>query len=112
MDLRLNLSPLKDGQQLTQGVAIVLEDLTEKNQLEAQHRLFERMVSPAVIEQIRSQQPAARRAAPRDHHPVRRYPRLYQLQRDGLTRKNWCQSSTVTWPPPRNAVLSEGRHDR
>lgn len=52
IDLRFNLSPLKDAQQETQGVAIVLEDLTEKKQLEAQRRLFERMVSPAVIEQL------------------------------------------------------------
>jgi PAS domain S-box-containing protein len=52
VDLRLSLSPLKDSQQATQGVAIVMEDLTEKKKLEAQRRLFERMVSPAVIEQL------------------------------------------------------------
>ena len=52
LDLRLNLSPLKDVQQNTQGVAIVMEDLTEKKKLEAQRRLFERMVSPAVISQL------------------------------------------------------------
>jgi adenylate cyclase len=52
VDLRLNLSPLKDGDQVTQGVAIVMEDLTEKKHLEAQRRLFERMVSPAVIDQL------------------------------------------------------------
>jgi adenylate cyclase len=33
-------------------VAIVLDDLTERKKLEAQRRLFERMVSPAVIEQL------------------------------------------------------------
>ncbi|RJP50780.1 MAG: adenylate/guanylate cyclase domain-containing protein [Anaerolineaceae bacterium] len=49
---RLILSPLKDGAQKTQGVAIVLDDLTERKKLEAQRRLFERMVSPAVIEQL------------------------------------------------------------
>ncbi|HNK62835.1 MAG TPA: adenylate/guanylate cyclase domain-containing protein [Anaerolineales bacterium] len=49
---RLNLSPLKDASQKTQGVAIVLDDLTERKKLEAQRRLFERMVSPAVIEQL------------------------------------------------------------
>jgi adenylate cyclase len=48
----LNLSPLKDAGQKTQGVAIVLDDLTERKKLEAQRRLFERMVSPAVIEQL------------------------------------------------------------
>jgi len=52
VDLLVNLSPLKDAQQTTQGVAIVLDDLTEKKRMEAQHRLFERMVSPAVIAQI------------------------------------------------------------
>ncbi|MBT3337430.1 MAG: GAF domain-containing protein [Anaerolineae bacterium] len=52
VDWRLNLSPLKDANQNTQGVAIVLDDLTERRQLEAQRRLFQRMVSPAVIQQI------------------------------------------------------------
>jgi len=52
VDWRLNLSPLKDANQTTQGVAIVLDDLTERKALEAQRRLFERMVSPAVIRQI------------------------------------------------------------
>lgn len=50
--LSLNLSPLKDASQKTQGIAIVIDDLTEKKHLEAQKRLFERMVSPAVIEQL------------------------------------------------------------
>ncbi len=52
VDWRLNLSPLKDANQNTQGVAIVLDDLTERKALEAQRRLFERMVSPAVIQQL------------------------------------------------------------
>ena len=52
VDWRLTLSPLKDANQVTQGVAIVLDDLTERKALEAQRRLFERMVSPAVIQQI------------------------------------------------------------
>jgi len=51
-DWRLNLSPLKDAEQATQGVAIVLDDMTEHNRLEAQRRLLERMVSPAVLDQI------------------------------------------------------------
>ncbi len=50
--LSFNLSPLKDATQATQGVAIVVDDLTEKKRLEAQRRLFERMVSPLVIEQL------------------------------------------------------------
>jgi adenylate cyclase len=52
LTLSLNLSPLKDVDQTTRGVAIVLEDLTEQKRLEGQRRLFERMVSPAVIEQL------------------------------------------------------------
>ena len=52
LDWRLNLSPLKDADQTTQGVAIVLDDMTEHNRLEAQRRLLERMVSPAVLDQI------------------------------------------------------------
>jgi PAS domain S-box-containing protein len=52
VDWRLNLSPLKDADKTTQGVAIVLDDLTERKRLEAQRRLFERMVSPAVINQL------------------------------------------------------------
>jgi PAS domain S-box-containing protein len=52
VDWRMNLSPLKDAGQKTQGVAIVLDDLTERKKLEAQRRLFERMVSPAVIDQL------------------------------------------------------------
>jgi PAS domain S-box-containing protein len=52
VDLRLSLSPLKTVDKQTQGVAIVLDDLTERKRLEAQRRLFERMVSPAVIDQL------------------------------------------------------------
>ena len=52
VSLSLNLSPLKDAAQATQGVAIVLDDLTEKKRLEARSRLFGRMVSPKVIAQV------------------------------------------------------------
>jgi PAS domain S-box-containing protein len=52
VDWHLNLSPLKDAGSKTQGVAIVLDDLTERKKLEAQRKLFERMVSPAVINQL------------------------------------------------------------
>ncbi len=52
VDWRLNLSPLKDADQITQGIVIVLDDMTERKKLEAQHRLLERMVSPAVLDQI------------------------------------------------------------
>jgi adenylate cyclase len=52
VDWRFNLSPLKDDSKKTQGIAIVLDDLTERKRLEAQRKLFERMVSPAVINQL------------------------------------------------------------
>ena len=51
-DWRLNLSPLKDADQNTQGVAIVVDDMTEHNKLQGQRRLLQRMVSPAVLDQI------------------------------------------------------------
>jgi adenylate cyclase len=50
--LLINLSPLVDVNNTTQGVTIVLDDVTEKKRLQAQGHLFERMVSPAVIQQI------------------------------------------------------------
>ncbi|HSB02812.1 MAG TPA: adenylate/guanylate cyclase domain-containing protein [Anaerolineales bacterium] len=52
VDWRFNLSPLKDADQKTQGVAIVLDDMTEHKKLEAQRSLLRRMVSPAVLDQI------------------------------------------------------------
>jgi PAS domain S-box-containing protein len=52
VDWRFNLSPLKDAGQKTQGVAIVLDDMTERKKLEAQRKLLRRMVSPAVLDQI------------------------------------------------------------
>ncbi len=52
----LNISPLRDASLSTQGVAIVMDDLTEKKRLEAQRQLFEKMVSPAVISQLNPNQ--------------------------------------------------------
>ncbi|HEX2995552.1 MAG TPA: adenylate/guanylate cyclase domain-containing protein, partial [Anaerolineales bacterium] len=52
VDWRFNLSPLKDAEQKTQGVAIVLDDMTERKKLEAQRGLLQRMVSPAILDQI------------------------------------------------------------
>jgi len=52
VDWRFNLSPLKDAGQKTQGVAIVLDDMTEQKKLEAQRSLLQRMVSPAILAQI------------------------------------------------------------
>lgn len=52
LNLRFNLSPLKDANGTILGAAIVMEDETETRHLEAQRRLFERMVSPVVIDQL------------------------------------------------------------
>lgn len=49
---RINLAPLKDANQITSGVTMVFDDLTERKKLEAHHRLLERMVSPAVLNQL------------------------------------------------------------
>jgi adenylate cyclase len=50
--LRTSLSPLKDANEETQGIAIVLEDLTEQRKLESRYQWFQRYVSPAVIERL------------------------------------------------------------
>jgi PAS domain S-box-containing protein len=52
LHLRFNLSPLIDANGTILGAAIVMEDETETRHLEAQRRLFERMVSPVVIDQL------------------------------------------------------------
>ena len=56
--LRLHISPLKDSFQKTSGVTIVLNDLTERRQLEQQvqqvRETFERYVVPGVVEQLLS----------------------------------------------------------
>jgi adenylate cyclase len=52
LTLSFNLSPLQDGDNRLQGVAIVFDDLTEQKRLESQRRLFGRMVPPQVIEQL------------------------------------------------------------
>ncbi|MBN1956046.1 MAG: GAF domain-containing protein [Anaerolineae bacterium] len=56
--LRLHISPLKDNHEETTGIAIVLDDLTERRQLERQVQLvratFQRYVAPQVVEQLLS----------------------------------------------------------
>jgi PAS domain S-box-containing protein len=56
--LRMNLSPLKDSHDVTTGVTIVVDDLTERRQLEERVRrirgTFERYVAPAVVERLLS----------------------------------------------------------
>jgi adenylate cyclase len=53
---RFNLSPLIDANNEILGTAIIMEDVTETRRLEAQRRLFERMVAPAVIDQLNPDQ--------------------------------------------------------
>jgi adenylate cyclase len=50
--LRTSISPLKDADDEMQGVAIVVDDLTEQRRLEARYQQFQRYLSPAVIEQL------------------------------------------------------------
>lgn len=50
--LTVSMAPLVGSEEGTRGVTVVLDDVTERRRLEAQRRLFERMVSPAVIEQL------------------------------------------------------------
>ncbi len=54
VNLSMNLSPLKDAKEETLGVAIVVDDLTEKKKLEALRDMFRRYVSPTVIEELLS----------------------------------------------------------
>lgn len=54
--LNINISPLKGSNPNKKEITIVIEDLTEKKRLEAHRRLFERMVSPAVIEELAQNQ--------------------------------------------------------
>ncbi len=50
--LALSITPLRTSSDDIQGLTVVLDDLTDKRRLEATRRLFERMVSPAVIDQL------------------------------------------------------------
>lgn len=49
--LRCNLSVLRGAEQVL-GIAIVIDDVTTLKQMEAQRRLLEHMVSPAILSQI------------------------------------------------------------
>jgi PAS domain S-box-containing protein len=54
--LRMNLSPLKDSRDVTNGVAIVVDDLTLQRELEAKaqriQETFQRYVAPAVVRRL------------------------------------------------------------
>ncbi len=53
VSLRMNFSPLKDAHERTQGVAIVLDDLTEIKRREAQIAGVRRYLPPEVVDGIR-----------------------------------------------------------
>ena len=48
----LNVAPLKDGGQGNQGLAIVVDDVTEKKRLQNKFEVFTRMVPPQVVERL------------------------------------------------------------
>ncbi len=52
--LRANISPLKDADERIQGLAFVVDDLTEQRRLEAHYQMFRRILPPAVVEQLPS----------------------------------------------------------
>ncbi len=52
LNLTLSLSPLKDDNGVGQGVAIVVNDLTEKKRLQAVREMFRRYVSPIVVDRL------------------------------------------------------------
>lgn len=54
VNLSLDLAPLKDAQEQTQGVTIVVDDITETKRLRAVHDMFRRYVSPAVVDRLPS----------------------------------------------------------
>jgi adenylate cyclase len=54
VNLKLKLSPLRDTRQVTQGVAIVVDDLTELKQREDQLKVVSKYLTPAMVENIQS----------------------------------------------------------
>lgn len=53
-NLNLKFSPLRAGTQTTEGVAIVVDDLTEIKQREAQLNVVRRYLTPAMVDNIES----------------------------------------------------------
>ncbi|MEA3376480.1 MAG: adenylate/guanylate cyclase domain-containing protein [Chloroflexota bacterium] len=52
VNLRMTLSPLRQGTRPLEGVTVVMEDLTRQRKLESRFRLFQRYLSPTVIERL------------------------------------------------------------
>lgn len=54
INLNLKLSPFRDANHTTQGVAIVLDDLTQLKQQQAQLGLIRRYLTPAMLDNIQT----------------------------------------------------------
>lgn len=54
VNLSVNLAPLKDAQNQTHGVTMVMDDTTETRRLQAVQDMFRRYVSPAVVDRLPS----------------------------------------------------------
>jgi len=54
VNLNFNISSLKDASGNSQGIAIVVDDVTEKRKLEATREMFRRYVAPAVVDRLTS----------------------------------------------------------
>ncbi len=52
VSLQMRATPLRDNQNATLGVAIVVDDLTAQRRLEAVREMFKRYVSPAVVDRL------------------------------------------------------------
>lgn len=54
VNLNVNIASLKDASGNSQGLAIVVDDVTEKRKLEATSEMFRRYVAPAVVDRLTS----------------------------------------------------------
>ena len=52
VSLQMRASPLRDSQDATLGVAIVVDDLTAQRRLEAVRDMFKRYLSPAIVDSL------------------------------------------------------------
>lgn len=52
INLAVSLTPLKNAQDQSQGVTVVMDDLTETKRLLAVQKMFRRYVSPAVVDRL------------------------------------------------------------
>jgi len=52
VSLSVDLTPIKDAQKRLKGVALVINDMTEKNRLKAVQDMFRTYLSPAVVDRL------------------------------------------------------------